>query len=226
MKRIIPIFLLGVVACGPITKEELDQRFAKVDERLSKLEERQRRLEEQNIKTETRVDNLAESLTKLRLEVEKLKTGKDSTVSVRLPEESKKNIQIQQRSAESYQAEYDEAMNLYNQKQLTLAKEKFIEFIRKNPKTPLTDNAYFWLGTIFRDLGELDKAQAVWLTLVEKCKKGELPDCNKAPSAYLQLAKLYELKGDRQRADEFYENVIKDYPLSEEAEIAKRKLGK
>ncbi|SNZ12920.1 tetratricopeptide repeat protein [Hydrogenobacter hydrogenophilus] len=226
MKKALWFILLGLTACGPITKEELDQRFAKVDERLSKLEERQRRLEEQNIKTETRVDNLAESLTKLRLEVEKLKTGKDSTVSVRLPEESKKNIQIQQKPSESYQAEYDEAMNLYNQKQLSLAKEKFIEFIRKNPKTPLTDNAYFWLGAVFRDLGELDKAQAVWLTLVEKCKKGELPDCNKAPSAYLQLAKLYELKGDRQRADEFYENVIKDYPLSEEAEIAKRKLGK
>jgi TolA-binding protein len=72
----------------------------------------------------------------------------------------------------------------------------------------------------------MDKAQAVWLTLIEKCKRGELPDCNKAPSAYIQLAKLYELRGDRQKADEFYENVIKDYPLSEEAEIAKRKLGK
>lgn len=226
MKRIIPFFLLGIVACGPITKEELDQRFTRVDERLSKLEERQRRLEEQNIKTETRVDNLAESLTKLRFEVERLKTGKDSTVSVRLPEESRKNLQPQQKPAENYQAEYDEAMNLYNQKQLSLAKEKFIEFIRRNPKTPLTDNAYFWLGTTFRDLGEMNKAEAVWLTLVERCKKGGLPDCNKAPSAYLQLAKLYELKGDRQKADEFYENIIKDYPLSEEAEIAKRKLGK
>jgi tol-pal system protein YbgF len=226
MKRITLAFLLGIVACGPITKEELDQKFTRVDERLNKLEERQRRLEEQSIKTETRVDNLAESLTKLRLEVERLKTGKDGTVSMRLPEENKRTFQTQQKPAENYQAEYDEAMNLYNQKQLSLAKEKFIEFIRKNPKTPLTDNAYFWLGTILRDLGEMDKAQAVWLTLIEKCKRGELPDCNKAPSAYIQLAKLYELRGDRQKADELYENVIKDYPLSEEAEIAKRKLGK
>ncbi len=226
MKKVLWFILLGLTACGPVTKEELDQKFAKIDERLNKLEERQRRLEEQNIKTETRVDNLAESLTKLRLEVERLKTGKDSTVSVRLPDESRKNTQVQQKPAESYQAEYDEAMNLYNQKQLNLAKEKFIEFIRKNPKTPLTDNAYFWLGTIFKDLGELDKAQAVWLTLVEKCKKGELPDCNKAPSVYLQLARLYELKGNQQKAEEFYENLIKDYPRSEEAEIAKRKLGK
>ncbi|MGC8853193.1 MAG: tetratricopeptide repeat protein [Hydrogenobacter sp.] len=217
---------MGLTACGPVTKEELDQKSAKIDERLSRLEERQRRLEEQNIKTETRVDNLAESLTRLRLEVERLKTGKDSTVSVKLPEEDRRNTQKQQMSSEGYQAEYDEALNLYNQRQLTLAKEKFIEFIKKNPKTPLTDNAYFWLGTVFRDLGELDKAQVVWLTLVEKCRRGKLPDCNKAPSAYLQLARLYELKGNQQKAEEFYENLIRDYPRSEEAEIAKRKLGK
>jgi len=93
MKRITLVFLLGIVACGSITKEELDQKFTRVDERLNKLEERQRRLEEQSIKTETRVDNLAESLTKLRLEVERLKTGKDGTVSMRLPEENKRTFQ-------------------------------------------------------------------------------------------------------------------------------------
>jgi hypothetical protein len=53
MKRITLAFLLGIVACGPITKEELDQKFTRVDERLNKLEERQRRFEEQSIKTET-----------------------------------------------------------------------------------------------------------------------------------------------------------------------------
>lgn len=215
-----------LVACGPITKEELDQRFAKVDERLSKLEDRQRKLEEQSIKTETRVDNLAESLTKLRLDVERLKAGRESTSSVRLSEEIKKKAEYPQKVEENYQREYDEAMNLYNQKQLGKAKDKFIEFIRKNPRSPLTDNAYFWLGTVFKDMNEFDKAEAVWLTLVEKCKKGELPDCNKAPGAYLQLARLYELKGDQQKANEFYQSLVKDYPLSEEAEIAKRKLGK
>lgn len=226
MKKVMLFFTVALVACGPITKEELDQRFAKVDERLNKLEERQRRLEEQSIKTETRVDNLAEGFTKLRLDVERLKTGRETTSPIKTPEETKRRVEVPQKAQEDYQREYDEAINLYNQKQLSKAKEKFIEFIRKNPQTPLTDNAYFWLGTTFRDLNELDKAEAVWLTLVERCKRGELPDCNKAPAAYLQLARLYELKGDEQKANEFYQNLMKDYPLSEEAQIAKKKLGK
>ena len=116
-------------------------------------------------------------------------------------------------------------MNLYNLKRLKQAKEKLIDFIKNNPKTPLTDNAYFWLGVIYRDLGDLKRAEAVWRTLEERCKKEDMVDCNKLPSAYLQLAKMYENTGNMNKAKEYYELILKEFPLSEEAELAKRKLG-
>jgi Uncharacterized protein conserved in bacteria len=120
--------------------------------------------------------------------------------------------------------EYRSALGLYNLRQLNQAKEKFIEFIKKYPKTPLTDNAYFWLGVVYRDLGDSARAEAVWRTLEEKCKRGEMVDCNKLPSAYLQLARLYEARGNHEKAEEYYKTILKEFPLSEEVEVAKKKL--
>jgi len=231
MRRIIPIVFLLVASCGSVTQEELNRRLSGIEDRISRLEERQKKLEEQSIRTDMRVDNLAGSLTKLRLDLERLRTGRETTIPQRQTEqpppkerEQVKLPPLSQTVQEDYQKEYDEALNLYNQKNLQGAKTKFIEFIRKNPKTPLTDNAYFWLGITYRDLNELDKAEAVWLTLVERCNMGELPDCNKAPSAYIQLARLYESRGNVKKAREMYERIIKEYPLSEEAELAKKRL--
>lgn len=231
-------------SCGSITKEEFDKRMYNLESRISQLEERQRTLEERNLKTESRVDTLSENIANIRLELERLKIGRVSSpqaTPTKLPEPKKEEsltqkeqpkAQIPQdvkptvQAQEEYQKDYDEAFRLYNLKQLNQAKDKFIEFIKKYPKTPLTDNAYLWLGVIYRDLGETNKAEAVWLTLVERCQKKEMVDCNKAPSALLQLARLYEQRGDEKKAKEFYEAILKDYPLSEEASVAKTKLGR
>jgi TolA-binding protein len=51
-------------------------------------------------------------------------------------------------------------------------------------------------------------------------------DCNKLPSVYLQLARLYEAQGNNEKAKEYYEAILKEFPLSEEAEVAKKKLGR
>ncbi|MFN3947698.1 MAG: tetratricopeptide repeat protein [Aquificaceae bacterium] len=239
-KKIFTLTVLSLlVSCGGITKEEFDKRTSILEDRIAQLEERQRLLEERNVRAEARLDNLSEGIASLRLDVERLKLGRTSQppeVSTRLPEPGRRTPTIQRdtqapqtptpQTTEAYEKEYEEALSLYNLRQLNQAKERFIEFIRKYPKTPLTDNAYLWLGVVYRDLGELNKAEAVWLTLVERCEKGEMVDCNKVPSALLQLARLYEQRGDSQKSKEFYEAILKNYPLSEEANVARTKLGR
>ncbi len=231
-KKIGLALLFGSVfifSCGGITKEEFDKRMQGVEGRLAQIEERQRLLEERSLKTESRIDTLSESIASIRLEIERLKVNRVQAPT-KLPEPKREEAKLPQENKpavqEDYQKEYDEAYRLYNLRQLNQARDKFIEFIKKYPKTPLTDNAYLWLGVIYRDLGELNKAEAVWLTLVERCQRREMVDCNKAPSALLQLARLYEQRGDEKKAKEFYEAILKDYPLSEEASIAKTKLGR
>ncbi len=245
-----------VVSCGGITKEEFDKRFGELENRISQIEERQKNLEERNIRTEARVDTLSENLARTRLEVEKLKVqGQSPSQATKIPEpvkeepkpttnppvkeepkpttnptESMQELPQAQDSpmqaTEDYQKEYDEALRFYNLRQLNQARDKFIDFIKKYPKTPITDNAYFWLGVTYRDLGETNKAEAVWLTLVERCRRKEMVDCNKAPSAMLQLARFYEQKGESQKVKEYYEAILKEYPLSEEAGFARKRLGK
>ncbi|MFN4013424.1 MAG: tetratricopeptide repeat protein [Aquificaceae bacterium] len=227
-------FVALISSCGGITKEEFEKRMYSLESKIAQLEDRQRVLEERNLKTESRVDNLSENIANIRLEIERLKIGRLSppqAAPTRLPEPKKEESPIQEakpaaQAQEEYQRDYDEAFRLYNLKQLNQAKDKFIEFIKKHPKTPLTDNAYLWLGVIYRDLGEMNKAEAVWLTLIERCQRREMVDCNKAPSALLQLARLYEQRGDEKKAKEYYEAILKDYPLSEEASIARTKLGR
>ncbi len=238
------LFSLLLTSCGSITREEFEKRLSSLESRIAQLEERQKTLEERNIRTEARVDNIAEGLARTRLEIEKLKLDRQApTHAGRLPEPTRETLQgpptserlqevakppqeSPQRAAEDYQREYDEAIRLYNLRQLNQAKDRLIEFIKKYPRTPLTDNAYLWLGVVYRDLGELNKAEAVWLTLVERCQKKEMVDCNKAPSALLQLARLYEQRGDNQKAKDYYESILRDYPLSEEASTARAKLGR
>ena len=229
-------FLLS--SCGAVTQEELNAKLAQINRRIEKLEEEQRVIRGQQVRTEERVDALSRNLASLRLEVERLRTeGRTSTPQPTpwKPENIPQSRRIEEqpierlRDVETMSPEYKEyryALDLYNLRQLNQAKEKFIEFIRKNPKTPLTDNAYFWLGVVYRDLGESARAEAVWRTLEERCKKGEMVDCNKLPSVYLQLARLYEAQGNSEKAKEYYEAILKEFPLSEEAEVAKKKLGR
>ncbi|NAZ23265.1 MAG: tetratricopeptide repeat protein [Thermocrinis sp.] len=236
-------FLLS--SCGAVTQEELNARLAQINRRIEKLEEEQKTIRAQQIKTEERVDALSQNLASLRLEMERLRVeGRTSSpqYTPSKPESAPKSQpakvegqprtqpQEGQRGVEAtssdYEKEYKSALDLYNLRQLNQAKEKFIEFIRKNPKTPLTDNAYLWLGIIYRDLGDNARAEAVWRTLEERCKRGEMVDCNKLPSVYLQLARLYEAQGNNEKAKEYYEAILREFPLSEEAEIAKKKLGR
>jgi TolA-binding protein len=246
-------FLLS--SCGGVTQEELNARLAQISRRIEKLEEEQKTIKAQQIKTEERVDALSQNLASLRLEVERLRVeGRTSSPPPTLPKPENispsqpakiegqprtqpiqpepfvQRPQEKQRGAETispdYEREYKSALDLYNLRQLNQAKEKFIEFIRKYPRTPLTDNAYLWLGVVYRDLGDSVRAEAVWRTLEERCKRGEMVDCNKLPSAYLQLARLYEVRGNNEKAKEYYEAILKEFPLSEEAEVAKKKLGR
>jgi len=236
-------FLLS--SCGAVTQEELNARLAQINRRIEKLEEEQKTIRAQQIRTEERVDALSQNLASLRLEMERLRVegrtssppptlSKPENISPPQPAkvEGQPRTQHQegQRGVEAtssdYEREYKSALDLYNLRQLNQAKEKFIEFIRKNPKTPLTDNAYLWLGVVYRDLGDNARAEAVWRTLEERCKRGEMVDCNKLPSAYLQLARLYEAQGNNEKAKEYYEAILREFPLSEEAEIAKKKLGR
>jgi len=119
---------------------------------------------------------------------------------------------------------YAEAYQTYQSGDYQKAKKLFTEFILKNPSSKLTNNAYYWLGMSEKAMHHSNKALAILLTLIDKCKKGELPSCDKAPSAYFSAANIYKEMGQKQMAEKLYKELIELYPNSIEAALAKSEL--
>jgi tol-pal system protein YbgF len=119
---------------------------------------------------------------------------------------------------------YAEAYRSYQSGDYQKAKKLFKEFILKNPNSKLTNNAYYWLGMSEKAMHHSNEALAILLTLIDKCKKGELPSCDKAPSAYFSAANIYKEMGQKQMAEKLYKELIELYPNSIEAALAKSEL--
>ncbi len=119
---------------------------------------------------------------------------------------------------------YTEAYRTYQSGDYEKAKKDFKEFILKNPHSKLTNNAYYWLGMSEKAMHHNNRALAILLSLIDKCKKGELVSCDKAPSAYFSAANIYKKLGQKQEATNLYKELIKLYPDSIEAALARSEL--
>jgi len=125
---------------------------------------------------------------------------------------------------QSPQELYEMAYTAYQSGDYQKAKRLFKEFILKNPHSKLTNNAYYWLGMTEKAMHHNNEALAIFLSLIDKCKKGELPSCNKAPSAYFSAANIYKEMGQKQMAEKLYKELIELYPNSIEAALARSEL--
>ncbi len=119
---------------------------------------------------------------------------------------------------------YGEAYRYYQSGHYNKAKSLFKEFILNYPHSKLTNNAYYWLAMSEKAMHHNNEALAILLSLIDKCKKGELPSCDKAPSAYFSAANIYKEMGQKQMAVKLYKKLISLYPDSIEAALAKSEL--
>lgn len=233
------LYLLAVtallVSCAPVAQEKVDTRISEVEIKISKIEQKQQDLEKDIEKVEDRMDELMKIISDLRLEIEKLKLGarptpppapppkpeekesppeREKPVVTQKPEEKKEEVKKEESDIERA---YRNAIELYSLKKLYEARDAFLSFIKDYKENKYTDNAFFWIGRIYQELGNLDKAQAVYKKLIEKCEAKELPDCNKLPDAYYQLMKISMDKGNLPEANKYYSILIKKFPTSDAA---------
>jgi tol-pal system protein YbgF len=80
-------------------------------------------------------------------------------------------------------------------------------------------NALYWIGESYAALGQLQKAVNTFQELINK-----YPKSARIPTALYKMGIIYEEGGDRRTARFYYNQVIKDYPNSPEAALAKNKL--
>lgn len=101
-----------------------------------------------------------------------------------------------------------------------LAIQGFQQYLKRYPDTDLADNAQYWIGEIHFTKKEYQIA----LIEFEKVEKN-YPTGNKFPAALYKIGLCYLNMGIRNRGKEYLNRVIKDFPNSPEANLAKEKLA-
>jgi tol-pal system protein YbgF len=115
--------------------------------------------------------------------------------------------------------EYGEALQMIRQGQCSQAVPKLREFLRKNPKSDLADNAQNWIGTCYYVQKDYNRAIIELNEVLLKYPKGDA-----VPPALLTLADAFADSGDKIDARLILQKLVADHPRSPEAEIGRQRL--
>ncbi len=170
--------------------------------------------------TGTTSREIFETLTRLEAKVDDL-AGRFERVSSRVPAAGSSPATPGGAPARiTAEALYDQAALDLTQGRYPLALSEFRQFTQQFPQHELADNARFGAGESFFAQGHFDSA-AVEYGAVGR----DYPQGDKVPAALYKLALSYERLGEKSKMRETFEGLIKRFPNSGEAQLARERLG-
>jgi tol-pal system protein YbgF len=106
--------------------------------------------------------------------------------------------------AEAYQSAY----SLVRGQQFDQAVDAFNQFLRNYPDGKYAPNAHYWLGELYLVVQpqDLESSRQAFTLLLDR-----YPDNPKAADAMFKLGKVQYLKGNREKAREYLDRVIREY---------------
>jgi len=119
----------------------------------------------------------------------------------------------------SKEESYSKAYSTFKRGEYSLAKKEFRNFLKEFPDTEYSDNAQFWIGQCYYFEGKYEEAIVEYERVIQNYPKG-----NKVPNAFLRQALSFLKLGDQSSAKLLLQRVIKDYPNTTPARIARKKL--
>jgi len=115
---------------------------------------------------------------------------------------------------------FDQATSDLTQGRYPLAVQEFREFVRRFPTSEMADNAQYGIGEGFFAEARFDSAA------VEYARVGtDYPQGDKRPAALYKLGLSQEKLGDSAASKRTLQDLIKKYPQSGEAQLARERLG-
>lgn len=114
---------------------------------------------------------------------------------------------------------YADAYKTFKQGDYKGARDKFRRFVKIFPSTEYSDNAQFWIGESYYFEKNYEKAILEYENVIKQYPKG-----NKVPNALLKQALSFMELGDKSSAKLLLQRVIKEYPNTSSARIARGKL--
>jgi tol-pal system protein YbgF len=117
-------------------------------------------------------------------------------------------------------ATYEGAQKAFAEKKYDEAIQMFQALLDGGTPEDLADNCHYWLGESY--FGKKDFKEAVkHFEMVFQYKTSE-----KKGDAYFMLGRSYEILGDKAKAKESFEKVVKDYPTNNNVQKAKEHWGR
>ncbi|MEK7331301.1 MAG: tol-pal system protein YbgF, partial [Candidatus Eisenbacteria bacterium] len=115
---------------------------------------------------------------------------------------------------------YDQAASDLTQGRYALALQGFRDFVRRFPSAELSDNAQYGVGECFFAQSQFDSAAVEYARVEEGWAQGD-----KVPAALYKLALSRERLGQKDAAKKTFEDLVKRFPNSGEAQLARERLG-
>ena len=206
----------------------LQQKDSELSARLDRLETAQRNQLELANQTET----LRQEIARLRGQVEALtnevatlqKRNRDlyADLDARLKKMEPSNVTVDGRPVaveRPEQGAYEAALSQFRASDFKGALASFQQFVARFPQSPYVPVAHYWIGSSHYALKEYKSAIAAQQILVDRYQ-----DSTRAPDALLSIAESQLQLSDKRSANRTLGRLIKDYPESEAAKVARERL--
>lgn len=115
---------------------------------------------------------------------------------------------------------YDQAAQDLTQGRYGMALQNFREFLRRFPGVELSDNAQYGIGECFFAQSSFDSAEVEYRKV-----ESEHPQGDKVPAALYKMALSQDRLGRAAIAKRTLEDLVKRFPNSGEAQLARERLG-
>lgn len=130
------------------------------------------------------------------------------------------NDQAEALSDEEILAEYNSATGLMQEKKFDEAISQLAIFTKKHPEHPLTPNAWYWIGEIYLLQRATDNAKSAFERIVS-----DYGSHAKVPDSLYKLGVIAQQSADTALATQYFNKVLKDFPNSQSAKLAKARLN-
>lgn len=207
-------------------RESALRTAADTELRLNEFSEQLRILNDRVDDLDSRVTNLPD---KMRLAAEKIAAPPAATAAAMNDPAAKDQMPKPETGADKAAGEktgamemgklYDAAYQDLVRGQFDLAREGFLEFLRRFPQSTLADNAQYWIGESYYSQQQYARAAAEFAKVMEDHAAGD-----KVPAAMLKRAFALISLSRRTEARALLEQLIKKYPKTQEAELARARL--
>ena len=140
------------------------------------------------------------------------------------PQSASTNVAVPPRSVQAQEGEeaaYRAAYELVKGREFDDAVAAFNEFLSDYPFGRYAPNAHYWLGELYLVVEPPDPelARQNFKLLLD-----QYPADPKVPDALYKLGRVQFIKGNRQRSQEYLDEVIREYPSHAAAQLARQFL--